>query len=745
MRKATLEEIKKFTNYRANHVALVQRIGKVVFDKDFSNHDHDKIEGTAEELNLWALRNAMINGDYHPNKEDKKELQRIAAKHQKTQSHHPAYWDNSVSIEDLTNDENTQIDATKMSKKALLECVADWAAVAIKLNKALFSYFNDKCMIDNPQIIFTNNQKEFFIENTRKILEDIPKEKLYWLGKEYTAKQVEPLKELNEKIIKSGSKWKVTDHTGSKNLGTYNTKKDAEKRLQQVEYFKHINEKLDSLKESILDIPQKEYSKDLLTSNDKMKPEVRKQILDTIDNWKDQINFNFEVKKILAKGSLLSKRYNDSSDLDVTIMTDMSKEQLDSIFDIIPKGQNIEGTDHPLDFYILIEGEETPERNLDNIYDVKNDGWIKRTDEYENEIPLDYIVQVCNFFINGSKIALSNYENDKILYEYYKSLDSSTHEISEEELNNILEDKKRDLKADLDALKIAVHMIGSFRQEAYEEEDSNPFKLSIEVSSDNPHLTANEQLVKVLEKFGIREALRDAIKACEELLGESETLKEELSSGNFNGMIPEHLTKIVEPIKPELKESTENRTAAYIFGRMNPPSIGHLLLLQTLANTKADAKFVYASHTQDNKKNPLDYNTKAAYIEEIIAINNLDIEFVNSNARTFIDAAVDIYDKGYKNLIIVAGGDRIEELLSLLRKYNNVSNKEGKAYHFDSIEGENAGDRDPDSEGVSGASGTKMRQFIKDNDFKSFIKYSPIKDLYILKDVFDTAKKNLLI
>ena len=46
---------------------------------------------------------------------------------------------------------------------------------------------------------------------------------------------------LVEKIVKIGNKWQVQSEKG-RNMGTYNTKKEAEKRLKQVEYFKHINE-----------------------------------------------------------------------------------------------------------------------------------------------------------------------------------------------------------------------------------------------------------------------------------------------------------------------------------------------------------------------------------------------------------------------------------------------------------------------------------------------------------------------
>lgn len=46
---------------------------------------------------------------------------------------------------------------------------------------------------------------------------------------------------LNEKIVKKGSKWQVQSEKG-RNMGTYDTKAEAEKRLQQVHYFKYMNE-----------------------------------------------------------------------------------------------------------------------------------------------------------------------------------------------------------------------------------------------------------------------------------------------------------------------------------------------------------------------------------------------------------------------------------------------------------------------------------------------------------------------
>ena len=44
---------------------------------------------------------------------------------------------------------------------------------------------------------------------------------------------------LAERIVKDGSKWKILSKDSSKELGTYDTKEDAVKRLRQIEYFKH--------------------------------------------------------------------------------------------------------------------------------------------------------------------------------------------------------------------------------------------------------------------------------------------------------------------------------------------------------------------------------------------------------------------------------------------------------------------------------------------------------------------------
>ena len=57
-----------------------------------------------------------------------------------------------------------------------------------------------------------------------------------------------------------------------------------------------------------------------------------------------------------------------------------------------------------------------------------------------------------------------------------------------------------------------------------------------------------------------------------------------------------------------LNEDVSN-TAAVAFGRMNPPTIAHELLVKTINKQSADP-YVYLSHSSDPKKNPLSYDKK---------------------------------------------------------------------------------------------------------------------------------------
>ena len=199
MRKATQEEIDKFVNYRANHIALVRRLGRVLFDLDLSEHDKDKIECDADDLNLYALRNAMQDGDYRPLKNDKVILNNLVGRHVKSQKHHPEYWDDAITVDSFNYEEPPVVNASKMPDRYLVELVCDWSAVAIKLNKGIFQWFNKTCTGSNPRFKFTPRQKCIIIDSLLKVQKNIKKEKLSYPGTEYDAKKDYP--EVEEDVL----------------------------------------------------------------------------------------------------------------------------------------------------------------------------------------------------------------------------------------------------------------------------------------------------------------------------------------------------------------------------------------------------------------------------------------------------------------------------------------------------------------------------------------------------------------
>ena len=156
------------------------------------------------------------------------------------------------------------------------------------------------------------------------------------------------------------------------------------------------------------------------------------------------------------------------------------------------------------------------------------------------------------------------------------------------------------------------------------------------------------------------------------------------------------------------------------FGRMNPPTTGHLKLIDKVKHEaeKQGAKHtVIVSHSQDSKKNPLSGEQKIKHLKRYSP--GTHFETSNKEHPTILHHAAKLHDKGHDHLTVIAGSDRVKEMHSLLHQYNGVKSKHGY-YNFKKIEVKSAGHRDPDAEGSEGMSGTKMREHAKNKDFSSF-------------------------
>jgi len=169
-----------------------------------------------------------------------------------------------------------------------------------------------------------------------------------------------------------------------------------------------------------------------------------------------------------------------------------------------------------------------------------------------------------------------------------------------------------------------------------------------------------------------------------------------------------------------LKEQS-GKTAVYTFGRFNPPTIGHeklLRVVQTTSTKEGGDYFIYTSHSQDSKKNPLTHKQTINFLKLIFSKHRPYIE--DSSSKTALEAASEIHDKGgYTKLVMVVGSDRVSDFKSLLNRYNDKKSKHGY-YYFESIDVISAGERDPDADGADGMSASKMRQAVVDSDYDTF-------------------------
>jgi len=162
-------------------------------------------------------------------------------------------------------------------------------------------------------------------------------------------------------------------------------------------------------------------------------------------------------------------------------------------------------------------------------------------------------------------------------------------------------------------------------------------------------------------------------------------------------------------------------TAVFVFGRFNPPTIGHEKLINAVIavnQREGGTALIYGSHSQDSRKNPLTHKQKFKYLGKMFPRMKKSLQST-STEKNIMEIATELNGK-YDKLVMVAGSDRVDEFTSLLNSYNGIKSKHG-FYEYKEIEVKSAGERDPDEDGATGMSASKMRKAATQGDFKSFL------------------------
>ena len=193
----------------------------------------------------------------------------------------------------------------------------------------------------------------------------------------------------------------------------------------------------------------------------------------------------------------------------------------------------------------------------------------------------------------------------------------------------------------------------------------------------------------------------------------------------------------------QLFESTTPKHAAFCFGRMNPPTVGHGQLINTVAKASQGGDyFIFVSQTQDKKKNPLDYATKVKFVRALFPDHASHI-VSDVNIKTIMDVIHWLYANGYRSITMVAGSDRIGSFQELLPKYNGVEGVNGAYYKFDSIDFVSSGDRDPDADGIAGVSASSAREAASQGNLEAFAQATGAGKL--AEPLYQAVRKGMLL
>ena len=180
-------------------------------------------------------------------------------------------------------------------------------------------------------------------------------------------------------------------------------------------------------------------------------------------------------------------------------------------------------------------------------------------------------------------------------------------------------------------------------------------------------------------------------------------------------------------------------TAVFSFGRMNPPTIGHGKLIAKVidvAKKERATPIIFPSKTEDKKKNPLSFKTKVKVLKDVFG----NVINTDTSIKTPFDVLDKLNNDKYEKVVFVVGSDRVSEFKRNMSKYVDSDLNNIKDFSVVS-----AGNRDPDAEGVSGMSGSKMRDFVIKDRFSKFKEGLMTKNARLAKAVFKEIGKKLKI
>lgn len=181
-----------------------------------------------------------------------------------------------------------------------------------------------------------------------------------------------------------------------------------------------------------------------------------------------------------------------------------------------------------------------------------------------------------------------------------------------------------------------------------------------------------------------------------------------------------------------------SKKVVFNFGRYQLPHIGHGALIKKVHGIACleDAEpRIYVSKTTNNSKgkNPLPFDRKMYWLDK--CFHSYQDSFITEHENDIFKILISMYEEGVTDIVCVVGEDWVSNLEHKLNHYND------NLYSFDSIEIVSSGMRYGCTD-LENASGTKMRELVKEGNLIDFAKYAP-SGVHVV-EYFEDMKKYVI-
>jgi len=469
----------------------------------------------------------------------------------------------------------------------------------------------------------------------------------------------------------------------------------------------------DFINESIIDIPRRTYAPKVFDDADTNNPKIKDSVMKQINTQLKEFESEYPILKTSLIGSILTKRYRNDADLDINILFDvptdkqeeertrLSKKYLSAKNPDNIQGKLIPGSEHPINFYFITDKQTYDDQNkkADAVFDMESNKFIKRPENFT----FDKNLYLKDFEKKVQELDVIKGELKRDIIDY--------RELEELEPNEVLNLQDK-INIKLDEIEDSIEQI---------------VKVGDGVDADRRAAFDKDMSPDEIQKFGIKNRLPKNViykmlekyhylkfyKKCQKILDDGKVTPDEVD---------------------DLEMHEAKKTVAFTFGRFNPPTIGHEKLINKVKSVRADEYRIYLSRSEDPKKNPLSPRQKLAYMKKMFPSHARNIMINTTNM--ILDICTELYKQGYTEISMVVGSDRVREFDTIIKKYNDVKSRHGY-YNFEKINIVSAGERDPDAEGATGMSASKMRAAAAKGDLSSFSKGLPsgVNADALMKDV----------